>query len=45
VFKEAEASVVRGDIIRTGVRIDGRKTDQVRQIEAQVSVLPRTSNR
>jgi polyribonucleotide nucleotidyltransferase len=42
VFKEAEASVVRGDIIRTGVRIDGRKTDQVRQIEAQVSVLPRT---
>jgi polyribonucleotide nucleotidyltransferase len=42
VFKEAEAKVVRGDIIRTGVRIDGRKTDQVRQIEAQVSVLPRT---
>jgi polyribonucleotide nucleotidyltransferase len=41
-FKEAEAKVVRGDIIRTGVRIDGRRTDQVRQIVAEVSVLPRT---
>ena len=42
VFKEAEAKVVRGDIIRTGMRIDGRKTDQVRAIESTVSVLPRT---
>ena len=42
LFKEAEARVVRGDIIRTGVRIDGRKLDQVRQIVAEVSVLPRT---
>jgi len=41
-FKEAEARVVRGDIIRTGMRIDGRKTDQVRAIESAVSVLPRT---
>ena len=42
VFKEAEAKVVRGDIIRTGTRIDGRKTDQVRAITSQVGVLPRT---
>ncbi|MBI1359725.1 MAG: polyribonucleotide nucleotidyltransferase [Alphaproteobacteria bacterium] len=42
VFKEAEAKVVRGDIIKTGVRIDGRKLDQVRQIVSEVSVLPRT---
>jgi len=42
VFKEAEAAVVRGDILRTGVRIDGRKLDDVRQIEAQVGLLPRT---
>jgi len=42
VFKEAEAKVVRGDIIRTGERIDGRKLDQVRAIVSQVSVLPRT---
>jgi polyribonucleotide nucleotidyltransferase len=41
-FKEAEAKVVRGDIIRTGMRIDGRKTDQVRAITSQVGVLPRT---
>jgi polyribonucleotide nucleotidyltransferase len=41
-FKEAEAKVVRGDIIRTGSRIDGRKTDQVRAITSQVGVLPRT---
>ena len=41
-FKEAEAKVVRGDIIRTGQRIDGRKTDQVRAITSQVGVLPRT---
>ncbi len=41
-FKEAEAKVVRGDIIRTGERIDGRKLDQVRQIVSEVGVLPRT---
>ncbi len=41
-FKEVEARVMRGDVIRTGVRIDGRKTDQIRPIVAQVSVLPRT---
>jgi polyribonucleotide nucleotidyltransferase len=42
VFKEAEAEVVRGDIIRTGLRIDGRKLDQVRPIVSEVGVLPRT---
>jgi polyribonucleotide nucleotidyltransferase len=42
VFKSLEAKVVRGDIIKTGVRIDGRALDQVRPIESQVSVLPRT---
>jgi polyribonucleotide nucleotidyltransferase len=41
-FKEAEAKVVRGDILRTGERIDGRKLDQVRKIVSEVSVLPRT---
>ncbi len=41
-FKEAEAKVVRGDILKTGKRIDGRDLSTVRQIEAQVSVLPRT---
>ena len=41
-FKEAEAAVVRGDIIKTGKRIDGRALDQVRSIEAIAGFLPRT---
>ncbi|KCZ91560.1 polyribonucleotide nucleotidyltransferase [Hyphomonas johnsonii] len=41
-FKEAEASVVRGDILKTGKRIDGRALDQVRPIEALAGFLPRT---
>jgi polyribonucleotide nucleotidyltransferase len=41
-FKKAEASVVRGDIIRTGKRIDGRSLDQVRPIVAEAGFLPRT---
>lgn len=41
-FKEAEAAIVRGDIIRTGKRIDGRTLDQVRPIVAEAQVLPRT---
>ncbi|MGF1464031.1 MAG: polyribonucleotide nucleotidyltransferase [Maricaulaceae bacterium] len=42
VFKSLEADVVRGDIIKTGVRIDGRKLDEVRPIVSEVGVLPRT---
>ncbi|MEL7546709.1 MAG: polyribonucleotide nucleotidyltransferase [Pseudomonadota bacterium] len=41
-FKKAEAKVVRGDIIKTGKRIDGRSLDQVRPIEAEAGFLPRT---
>ena len=41
-FKKAEAKVVRGDIIKTGVRIDGRKLDEVRDIVSEVGILPRT---
>ncbi|MEQ9436275.1 polyribonucleotide nucleotidyltransferase [Hyphomonas sp.] len=41
-FKEAEAAVVRGDILKTGKRIDGRSLDQVRPIEAIAGFLPRT---
>ncbi len=42
VFKEAEAAVVRGDILRTGERIDGRKLDMIRPIVAEAGFLPRT---
>ncbi len=41
-FKTAEARIVRGDIIKTGKRIDGRSLDQVRPIEAIAGFLPRT---
>jgi polyribonucleotide nucleotidyltransferase len=41
IFKDLEADVVRRNILDTGVRIDGRKVDQVRQIVAEVGVLPR----
>ncbi|MDE1466180.1 polyribonucleotide nucleotidyltransferase [Aurantiacibacter sp. D1-12] len=40
--KKLEAEIVRGAIIKDGTRIDGRKLDQVRPIEAMVGLLPRT---
>ena len=41
-FKKAEAKVVRGDIIKTGKRIDGRGLADIRPILAQARFLPRT---
>ena len=41
LFEELEADVVRGQILDTGVRIDGRDLTTVRPIEAMVGVLPR----
>ncbi|QZD87628.1 polyribonucleotide nucleotidyltransferase [Qipengyuania psychrotolerans] len=40
--KKLEAEIVRGAILKDGQRIDGRKLDQVRSIEAMVGLLPRT---
>ena len=40
-FGNLEAEVVRGAILDTGKRIDGRDTKTVRQIVAEVGVLPR----
>ena len=42
VFKSIESEVVRGTVIKTKKRIDGRKLDQVRSIESQVGLLERT---
>jgi len=42
LVKKLEAEIVRGAILRDGSRIDGRKLDQVRPIEAMVHFLPRT---
>ena len=40
--KKVEADIVRTAILKEGKRIDGRKLDQVRPIEAMVGFLPRT---
>ncbi len=40
--KKIEADVVRTAILKDGQRIDGRKLNQVRPIEAMVGFLPRT---
>jgi len=42
VFKEAQAKVVRWNILDEGKRIDGRDLKTVRPILAEVGVLPRT---
>jgi len=42
IFKSLEADIVRGAILKTGSRIDGRDTRTVRPIVAEVGVLPRT---
>jgi polyribonucleotide nucleotidyltransferase len=41
VFKELEAKIVRWNVLDTGKRIDGRDLKSVRQIIAEVGVLPR----
>ena len=41
-FKELEYDVVRGAILKTGRRIDGRDTRTVRPISCEIGVLPRT---
>ncbi len=41
LFKKLEADLVRGNIIETSSRIDGRDTKTVRQIETEVGLLPR----
>jgi polyribonucleotide nucleotidyltransferase len=41
VFKELESDIVRGQILDTGRRIDGRDTKTVRPIVAEVGILPR----
>ncbi|MEY2884782.1 MAG: polyribonucleotide nucleotidyltransferase, partial [Pseudomonadota bacterium] len=42
LFKKLEGEIVRGAILKSGSRIDGRDTKTVRQIEAMVGLLPRT---
>jgi len=41
-MKKLEASILRGDVVKTGKRIDGRSTTQVRPIVCETGLLPRT---
>ncbi|MBW4706524.1 polyribonucleotide nucleotidyltransferase [Roseobacter sp. YSTF-M11] len=41
-MKGLEASILRGDVVKTGKRIDGRKTDEIRDIVCETGMLPRT---
>jgi polyribonucleotide nucleotidyltransferase len=41
-IKKLESSILRGDIINGGARIDGRDTTTVRPIVSEVGILPRT---
>ncbi|MHA1540201.1 MAG: polyribonucleotide nucleotidyltransferase [Alphaproteobacteria bacterium] len=42
LFKDLEKNIVRGDVLKTGERIDGRDSKTVRQIVAEAGILPRT---
>ncbi len=42
ILKNLEQKIVRGDIIKTRKRIDGRALDKVRAIASEVNILPRT---
>ena len=41
ILKHVEKDIVRGNILKTGMRIDGRDTKSVRPITCEVGVLPR----
>ena len=41
-LKKLESSILRGDIINGGARIDGRDNKTVRAIDSEVGILPRT---
>ena len=41
-LKKLEATVLRGDVVKSGKRIDGRSLDTVRQIVSETGILPRT---
>ncbi|MCB6179789.1 polyribonucleotide nucleotidyltransferase [Rhodobacter sp. Har01] len=41
-IKKLESSILRGDVVKNGTRIDGRDTRTVRQIAVETGVLPRT---
>ena len=41
-LKKLESVVLRGDVVRNGNRIDGRRLDEIRPIVCETGLLPRT---
>jgi len=41
-LKKLESGILRGDVVKNGKRIDGRSTTEVRDIQSEVGILPRT---
>ena len=41
-LKKLESGILRGDVVKNGKRIDGRKTDEIRDIVCETGILPRT---
>ena len=41
VIHDLEKELMRGKVLNTGVRLDGRKADEIREITIEVGVLPR----
>ncbi|KQI69914.1 polynucleotide phosphorylase/polyadenylase [Loktanella sp. 3ANDIMAR09] len=41
-LKKLESGVLRGDVVKNGRRIDGRKLDEIRDIVSETGILPRT---
>jgi polyribonucleotide nucleotidyltransferase len=42
IFKELREKVLRDEVLERGVRLDGRKFDEIRAIWCEVGLLPRT---
>ena len=40
IFKTLSAEIVRNDVLKHGLRIDGRRTDEIRQIAIETGFLP-----
>ncbi|MGM0662351.1 MAG: polyribonucleotide nucleotidyltransferase, partial [Pseudomonadota bacterium] len=41
-LKKLESAVLRGDVVKNGNRIDGRRLDEIRPIVCETGLLPRT---
>src|ERR1041385_8246984 len=42
IFKDLKEKVLRDEVLQHGLRLDGRKFDEIRPIWIEVGVLPRT---